>query len=319
MTGSNTRRTRGGAWGWGRRRSAAVTPAPRPRPRKRQTAKARPKEGPRARSARRRAEWIAGKSARDRAAAAARHKRAQARIDYLQGFSRTSRRRSARNKIISAFRDAEAREVSRARRRSASRRRKRPSSSKPTVSIGNLFATPAPMPARRPATKRRSRPLKPRAPDDGLYRPGTIVPEELMHWGPGYVAPEPLKKAGSLSRAGREALARDGVVVAEDWAPPPIDGKSMYSRYVRNLQRRVKDAAEGRGPVPGTLPNARPVPRSAAGYVQEGIPPDAPARLAPPMFSGTKSARARGRRAPTGVKRGAKARGARAGVRWFGR
>ena len=214
-----------------------MAPMPRPLPRKKRTSKARAKEGSRARSARRRA-------VRREAARANKDRRAQVRMDYLQGISNSSRRRSARAKIMPVFRAAEAAEASRARRRSESRRRRaRPS--RTTVSMGGLFDLPATVPQRAPASKRATRraktPTRRRKPSKSSSP--RIIPAHVMHGKEAEgMGPSPVRL--TAAQKARQQASFDEAVRHGEIIPADVEQNKgeRYRKYLDRLQRQMKHA-----------------------------------------------------------------------------
>ena len=229
MPVSRSRRTRRGVLRRRRSRSGRVRPdlPPRKSP---GTSKARSKEGPRARSARRRA-------VRRERARADNDRRAQARFDYLQAISNSSRRRSARAKIMPVFRAAEAAEASRAKRRSESRRRRRPKSAA-TVSLGGIFDEPV---VGAKSKKRQIRRKKP----SGSSSPRKIYPAHVMRvedvipiypTRPVLTAAEE-KEAAARGRASFEEAVRDGEIITGNLEENKEEG---YRNYLDRLERRME-------------------------------------------------------------------------------
>ena len=214
---------------------------------KKRRRRAQKQEGTRARSARKRA-------IRREAARADKDKRAQARFDYLQAISDSSRRRSARAKILPVFRAVEAAELSRARRLSASRRR-RAVASKATVSVGGLFdlAVTKPKlvaqrkPRSKPATRSKSKPAarRPRAQTrrrktaksgSPQFRPAHVVrAEELEGMGPRPRALSPAQK--KRQQAQFDEAVRLGEILPGDLERNKTE---RYKNYLDRLRRKME-------------------------------------------------------------------------------
>jgi hypothetical protein len=197
------------------------------------------------------------------------------------------------------FRQAEAEEEERARRKSARHKRKH-KKSVATVSLGGIFDEPvvgskskgkpkramsrtARAPHRRsPAERSHSR--RALGAHQGrkvgsVYYAGITEPEQL--YPPGKYSPDPIPlKSKPLTKADRAKLAEDGVIVDPTWRAPEIafkfkqgaiaaeDINYPYGNYVDGLLYRADQAKRypEKFMPPGVLKMNRPVPATQAGY-----------------------------------------------------